>query len=76
MTAIEPIKAGEIQHASSEEIAVMTNSVLDADKALSQCNTELDMLNDAMKQLSYTKDEYDKKSAEARKRMQRLVTRI
>ena len=72
--AIEPSSVGKIQKAEAEEITAMTSEVLEVDRQLNQSNVELDLLNDALKQISYTKSEYDKKAGEARKRMQRLST--
>ena len=71
-TAIEPGSVGAIKHAQAEEITTMTADVLEVDRQLTQSNTELDLLNDALKQVSYTKAEYDKRAGEVRKRMQRL----
>ena len=67
---------GTIQHAKAEELNLMTEEVINVNAELSKANSELDLLEDALKQLGYTKDEYDKKSTEVRKRMQRLVTRL
>ena len=75
-TAITPGVAGSIQHAKAEELNRMTEEVIAVNTELSKANGELDLLEDALKQLSYTKDAYDKKSTDVRKRMQRLVTRL
>jgi len=74
--AIEPSNVGTIKKADAEEITAMTSEVLEVDRQLNQSNVELDLLNDALKQVSYTKTEYDKKASEARKRMQRLSTML
>ena len=73
---ITPSVAGDIQHAKPEELAKMTEEVLGVNSTLNKANAELDLLEDALKQLSYTKDTYDAKSGEVRKRMQRLVTKL
>jgi len=74
--AITPSAARTIQHAKAEELSVMTEEVIGVDNELKKANVELDLLDDALKQLSYTKNEYDQKSGEVRKKMQRLVTRL
>jgi chromosome segregation ATPase len=74
--AITAGAVGTIQHAKAEELNMMTEEVINVNTQLSKANSELELLDDALKQLSYTKDEYDKKSTEVRKRMQRLVTRL
>jgi Skp family chaperone for outer membrane proteins len=76
VNAIEPSNVGSIKKADAEEITAMTSEVLEVDRKLNQSNTELDLLNDALKQIAYTKSEYDKKAGEARKRMQRLSTML
>ena len=73
---ITPTTTGNIQHAKPEELAAMTEEVLGVNSNLNKANAELELLDDALKQLSYTKEEYDKKSTEVRKRMQRLVTKL
>jgi len=74
--AIEPSNVGTIKKADAEEITAMTSDVLEADRQLTQSNVELDLLNDALKQITYTKETYDKKAGEVRKRMQRLSTML
>ena len=76
MEAIEAKNAGEIKHAKPEEITAMTTAIVEADKALKQCNQELDLLNDALKQLGYTHEQYSTKSADVRKRLQRLAATL
>ena len=73
---ITPSAAKSIQHAQPEELAAMTEEVLGVNNQLNKANAELDLLDDALKQLSYTKNEYDQKSGEVRKKMQRLVTKL
>lgn len=65
-----------IQHASAEEISVLTETVIEADKELGKANVELEMLNSAMSSLESTKGKYDELSAKARKKMQRLATNL
>lgn len=65
-----------IQHASAEEISVLTETVLEADKELGKANVELEMLNSAMNSLETTKKEYDELSTRARKKMQKLATSL
>ena len=74
--AIEPSNVSSLKRAEAEEITAMTTDVLEVNKQLSDANVELDLLNDALKQISYTKDEYDKKAGEVRKRMQRLSVKL
>lgn len=65
-----------IKHASSEDIAQLTENVIEADKELGKANVELEMLNSAMDSLSTTKGKYDELSTKARKKMQRLATSL
>lgn len=65
-----------IQHATAEEISVLTETVIEADKELGKANVELEMLNSAMNSLESTKGKYDELSAKARKKMQRLATNL
>lgn len=69
-------QAKGIQHASPDEISVLTETVLEADKELGKANVELEMLNSAMDSLSSTKGKYDELSTKARKKMQRLATSL
>jgi len=73
---ITPKAASAIKHAQPEELSVMTEEVLEVNSVLNDANTELDLLEDAIKQLNYTKMLYDQKSSSARKHMQRLVTKL
>ena len=74
--AITPNGVSSIQHAKAEELSAMTEEVLGVNNDLNKANAELDLLDDALKQLTTTKDIYDGKSREVRKKMQRLVTRL
>ena len=76
MEAIEAKNASEIKHAEPEEITAMTTAIVETDKALKQCNQELDLLEDALRQLAHTHEQYATKSADVRKRLQRLATRL
>lgn len=69
-------QAKGIQHASADEISMLTETVLEADKELGKANVELEMLNSAMESLELTKDRYDDLSTQARKKMQRLATSL
>lgn len=69
-------KANGIQHASAEDIAALTENVIEADKELGKANVELEMLNSAMDSLSDTKGKYNELSTKARKKMQRLATSL
>ena len=73
---ITPNAVSAIKHAQPEELSVMTEEILGVNSTLNQANAELELLEDALKQLGYTKDAYDQKSTEVRKRMQRLVTKL
>ena len=74
--AIETSAAKDLRYAKAEELSTMTEEILGVNNELHKANTELDLLEDALKQLEYTKNAYDEKSGNVRKRMQRVVTRL
>lgn len=73
---ITPAEVQNIQVADHEQVAKMTESVLDVDRQLTQSNTELELLNESLYNLKKTLDRNDELKGVARARMQKLVTRL
>ena len=73
---MSPTDVKDIQVADHEQVAQLTESVLDTDRQLQQSNVELQLLNESLYNLKKTLDKNEELKSTARSRMQKLVTRL
>ena len=75
-TAITPKTITELKQVTPEEIASISEEVLEADKVMHQTTDELEHLSACLSNLSVTKDKYDEVSGKVKKQMRGMVTRL
>jgi len=75
-TAITPKTITELKQVTPEEIALISEGVLETDKVMTQATEELEHLSACLSNLSYTKDKYDETSGKVKKQMRSLMPRL
>jgi len=71
--AITPKVVTEIGAAEADKVSAICEKVLELDKKMTSCATELDNLSDALDNLAHTKQSYDKSAGEVKRQMRELI---
>ena len=75
-TAITPKTITELRQVTPEEIAAISEGVLETDKVMTHTNEELEHLSACLHNLSITKHKYDEISGKVKKQMRSIVTQL
>ena len=75
-TAITPKTITELKQVSPEDIAQISENVLEADRIMGQTTDELEHLSACLHNLSITKNKYDEVTGKVKKQMRQIVTKI
>ena len=75
-SAITPKTITELRQVTPEEIACISEGVLETDKVMTHTTEELEHLSACLHNLSITKDKYDEISGKVKKQMRTIVTQL
>lgn len=73
---ITPVNVRGIQIADHETVADMNDIVIETTRSLQQSNRELELLDDSLRDLSYTLDVNEELKGKVRQQMQKTITRL
>lgn len=74
--AITPQTITELKQVPPEQIAKISEEVLEADRVIHKANEELEHLSACINNLSITKSQYDEVSGKVKKQMRQIVTKL
>lgn len=74
--AITPRTITELKQVAPEEIAAISEGVLETNKVMGQCADEMEELSQSLYDLSATKERYDKISKQVKGQMRGIFTKL